>query len=262
MAATLLTVGNTTGRPSVQPRANSISWSSLSLAPSNRSDAGFGTALLASLVRRSTSASTAASARSVTVWCCAVCIGCGTFTSGSSSMPRPGRLLARGFGKGGAEHVDGRNAAPFDLDGVRDIDRGRGAAIAEAQHHRVALRKTRQVGVAQTILRRKLAHDRTGHDRKAVAELAAQPLDEEIGIALAVVDEADALAAQVRQAPGAGNRRRTIRNGGFQQFQRHQAISVAAMDIIGSNIIQLSTRRQTRSWPWHKRSTGLLRLPH
>ena len=131
-------------------------------------------ALFASRVSRSTSASSAASARSVTALCGAVCIGCGIFTSGRFRHAATGGLFARGVGKGRAEHGDGRNAAPLDLDGVGDVDRSRGAAIAEAQNHGVALRQARQIGLAQTILRRELAHDRTGHDGVTIAELMAQ----------------------------------------------------------------------------------------
>jgi hypothetical protein len=82
-------------------------------------------------------------------------------------------LFARGFGKSGAEHVDGWDAAPLDLDGVGDIDRSRGAAIAKTQDHGIALRKTRHIDLAQPVLRRQLAHDRARHDREPIAELLA-----------------------------------------------------------------------------------------
>ena len=133
-----------------------------------------------------------------------------------------GRLLARGVGESRAEHIDGRDAAPLDLDRVGDVDRGRGAAIAEAKHHRVALRESAKVGFAQAVLRRELAYDRTGHHAIAVAELAAQPLDEEIGVALAVVDKADAFAAHIGETPRAGEQRRIVGNGRFEQFEGHR----------------------------------------
>jgi len=47
------------------------------------------------------------------------------------------------------------------------------------------------------ILGRGLADDRTMDRREAIGKLRRQPLDEEVGVALAVVDKAEALAANV-----------------------------------------------------------------
>ena len=106
-------------------------------------------------------------------------------------------LLAGGRGEGRAEHGDARNAAAFDFDGISDADRGRGPAIAEALHDRVALRQICQIALGQSILGRGLADDRTMDRREAIGKLRRQPLDEEVGVALAVVDKAEALAANV-----------------------------------------------------------------
>ena len=127
-----------------------------------------------------------------------------------------GGLLARRRRECRAEDGDRGDAAPLEIDRISDADRGRGAAIAEALHHRVAAGERREIAVRQPVLGRGLAHDRTLNDPEAIRKRFSKVADEEIGIALAVVDEADAHAPKSRKPRRHRDDRDLLANGGLE----------------------------------------------
>ena len=76
-----------------------------------------------------------------------------------------------------------------------------------------------------------------GSTAKRSASCAATPLNEKIGVALAVVDEAKPLAAKFGEPFRNRNNCRLIGNGGFEQLLRHRL--AFPMDLFGSKIIQI-----------------------
>src|SRR5262249_60542564 len=129
----------------------------------------------------------------------------------------------RGFREGGAEQRDGRDAAALELDRVGDADRGRRSAIAEALHDAVAAGERGEVVFAEVILGRVLAHGRPDRGAEPAGELPGQARQKEIRVELAVIDEAEALAAEAGE-PGGGRNWRgflahdRIEDGGHAGF--------------------------------------------
>ncbi len=67
-------------------------------------------------------------------------------------------LAARGVGEGGREYSYRRLAEAFEFDGVGDVDRGRGAAVTEAEHDGIAFGELGEVGLREVVLGRELAN--------------------------------------------------------------------------------------------------------
>ena len=124
--------------------------------------------------------------------------------------------MARGLGERRAEDGRRRNARLLEGDGIGDAYRRRGAAIAEALDDRIALGKTLKLVLAEGVLRRQLAHGFADLDTVLIAQPGAEALDEDVGVDLGVVDEADAHALELAEPFGLRDCRNLLGNLGAE----------------------------------------------
>src|SRR5262245_43324925 len=166
-------------------------------------------------------------------------------------------LVARGLGKGRAEHGDRGDAAALQLDRVGDADRGRGSTISEALHDGIAFGELGDIRLAEVILRRRFADDRPNDGAEPTRQLGRNARQKEIRVELAVIDEAEALACEVSE-PGSGRNRWGCLGDGRIEHGPH---IFGSYQLLGYDWIQFNPKTERPQGALAERWAGAAWLP-